>query len=636
MTILVRTLAFASLVSGLFLGAGHPVWPMVQCLAVAICFAVTLSVPFAWPFLFPLLLVIGDAYPFTGQLLVQEYDSLLFGSFAGWAARSCREVAKGEDRETITNGRDAKLIWMWGPWILLSLSIIVAMAIGFHRLPSAPWGDQLSVYFTDQNALRIAKGYGWGILFAVCFLLIRPQEIRARFGRSLVGGIQTSIAYVGGCILLERWLFESLFDFTREFRASGPFFTMHVGDQHVDAFIALATPFAWASSNSTSWSRRLIIGLGLSWLMLYAALATMSRATIAAVSVEILLLGCLMCVGNRAPIWKGSTGRIAWLALACLVIIGVILVVLNGNALRKRFENVSADWNGRIDHWQKSFESNDRNWTDRIFGNGMGTFPTMMASKMNRKIPPLRWRPDRGGAIEMAVGWPIYLECIQWPATKTTERLQLATEPVNNQAIGDGVLQFYRCFKSIFHSYEMTQKSVVLDTVEARAFVELDPPRLSADAPFQRVWRPETIGISVSGPADIFIRNLDKETNAKTSIANRHKISNKGSAPWCFTCDDHLVWRAKNAGVHLFYEHGILGLLAAFAIAVRLIAPNAIHIDGSSRQKWNIALISIAGFSVVAFFGTLIDTPWIVALVLAVCVYAQASREYNGTGPQES
>ena len=34
---------------------------------------------------FPLLLVIGDAYPFTGQLLVQEYDSLLFAAFAGWA-----------------------------------------------------------------------------------------------------------------------------------------------------------------------------------------------------------------------------------------------------------------------------------------------------------------------------------------------------------------------------------------------------------------------------------------------------------------------------------------------------------------------------------------------------------------------
>ena len=45
---------------------------------------------------------------------------------------------------------------------------------------------------------------------------------------------------------------------------------------------------------------------------------------------------------------------------------------------------------------------------------------------------------------------------------------------------------------------------------------------------------------------------------------------------------------------------------------------------------------ALVGFGVVAFFGTLIDTAWITALVLAVMAYAQRSASVSMANPTET
>ena len=630
----------ALLCSGLWIAYSHPMWPVAQTTFVLAIFSITVRFPSAWPFLFPVLLVAGDAYPFTGQLVIQEYDSMLLGSLAGWVMRCGNHERKNENREENSEGPNSKdglceslpwrrLLWIWGPWILLALSVSLSLIVGWNRLPAAPFGDQLSVYFTNLNSIRIAKGYVWGIVFAVCMLnaslLGYGPEWRNRFG----GGVQVAMLYVGCFMLLERWLYESIFDFTREFRASGPFFTMHIGDQHVDAFIALAIPFAFIATTKTKRMPRLAIGTGFVCLMLYAAVATMSRATIVAVGIEAALLSIVFATSRSR--WNISFGALRGLLSACAVLLIVVAVssaILSSEALKKRFESFQSDWKTRIGHWSRSLALPSHGWTDQLLGRGMGTLPRAMAIDMGYAIPPISWRPNHGGEIELKGGWPIYLEQTRWPSRSKGMNLSFdANAAVANSTVQNGqdisTLTFYRCFKSVYHSFEMSDQKVQL-TPDGLQPIQVTLPETSVDASlFQRRWRPETFGVSITAPSVAVLRNPLIQTGDSQSLSSDSFIRSDTSAPWCFTCDDHLVWRAKNFLVHLFYEHGMLGLLSFVILVLAWLAPMPNPTAALRFDRTN-ARVSLVGFLIVACFGTLIDTPWIVALLLAIGAYHQS------------
>jgi hypothetical protein len=79
-----------------------------------------------------------------------------------------------------------------------------------------------------------------------------------------------------------------------------------------------------------------------------------------------------------------------------------------------------------------------------------------------------------------------------------------------------------------------------------------------------------------------------------------------------------------NFFVHIYYEHGLLGLLTMAWFGILWLWKKTKHLDSTLRSDITMARISLIGFSIVACFGTLIDTPWIVAMLLAVGVYNQS------------
>ncbi|MBM3966941.1 MAG: hypothetical protein FJ308_18025, partial [Planctomycetes bacterium] len=388
---------------------------MLQCIGTVIAFAVTRRLPTAFPFLFPLLLVSGDAYPFTGQLVLQEYDSLLLGSFAGMLSRI--DVHQTQVCQWIASNR---LLFL--ATSLLSVSMLISGAIGIASLPSAPWGDQLSVYFTQWNTVRIAKGYAWGILFAVFMWTVVSSNPTHNWSRAFIAGLHCAMVYVAGVVIIERTLFESWFDFEREYRATGPFFTMHIGDQHIDGFAAIALPFAWVSL-SRSIFYRWGAGLLLTIAMLLVAFMTMSRATVAAVGIELVLISLAQFLTGERGVGLAKT-RIRGFAF----IGGLLLVVATGfaiwkaDAFRERFETVRQDWAGRVSHWREIL-SRDSSLASFIAGRGIGTLPTKSAMYQGRKVPPLSWSPENGGTVRFASGWPIYLERYYWPATENIRKV---------------------------------------------------------------------------------------------------------------------------------------------------------------------------------------------------------------------
>ncbi len=409
----------------------HPVWPWIMTALTCGYFLLVFIRPVWIGFLFPLTLIAGDAYPWTGQILVQEYDSLLLGAVAGFLCHTRFAV-----------NSQASVVRLLRPWILWSVSLVISGIVGWQSLMSSDWGDQLSIYFSQYNVLRVAKGSLWGIVFAwVAFTLatggitshLHPHMTAHRLRRCFAAGMQCAIVYVGVWILVERLVFESLFDFSHELRASGPFFTMHIGDQHVDAFVVLALPFAWIGLGHGLSRTKIACTATLSCLMIYASIATMSRATMAAVFMQILLLAGYW-------IWHASLGRMAGRSLIPVLVASMIVVLASfvvllsyrGDAIRSRFASLQTDWETRLAHWKACLTKPPRSIAEQIVGRGLGTVPTFMAQSKQRIVPPLRWvSTTEGGAIEMQPGWPIYLERILVDDYREPVVLSMDVEPLS-------------------------------------------------------------------------------------------------------------------------------------------------------------------------------------------------------------
>jgi VanZ family protein len=621
----------------------HPLWAPWMVLAGLILFGMVAMRPTLFAFLFPILVVGGDAYPLTGQLLIQEYDSLLLAGLAGvlWNLSRTKSEYRTLGEAAITSRwqrMGTVAFWIGGGCLLAS--VLLSGWRGWSVLLPTPFGDQLSVYFSQQNALRISKGYVWGMVY---FGLERRwgDFSRGRWSLWFVRGLKASIVYVTLFVLVERLAYESLWDFQREYRATGPFFTMHIGDQHVDAFIALALPWAWSFSRGLNW-RAIAISIALSVLMAMAAIYTMSRATLAAVILQILLLGVLFA--TQASWHRGVNPwfRRAMVVGAVVFAATIGVAVYQAESIRSRFVSTRGDMDSRWQHWRSLLETGEWAWSDRILGRGLGTLPTKLAQDKGLPVPPVRWLANGGqGEIHLQGGWPLYLEQYRWPVDRRLERIKILVRSQQDH-LYSGELTLYRCRKSMLHSYEKTSVDVA-DAARKMAGnadwhewgLETTLPSVASQLGDRNseFWGAEASGISAAKDVSVAIvpwranRGLfDGKEKEEVMFPQRGRGLLSGSAPWTFTCDDHMVWRAKNGAVHVLFEQGILGLLGWCGLLLSAVAtafqPEADRLRVFQRR---LALISLFGFGVVCFFGTLVDTPWILALLLGVLssIYAK-------------
>lgn len=598
---------------GCWIATQHPLWPWLQLSATVLCFAVTTARPAWFAGMFPFLLVVGDAYPATGQLLIQEYDSLLLGAISGALLRPKQYMTleRAQVRE-------------WLPWILWAISVGLGVAIGWLALPVTEWGDQLSLYFASTNSLRVAKGHAWGILFAGFLLTQRTTpEGLTKYRQSFVTGVQCAALVVGIWVLLERWLFESIFDFSHEYRATGPFFSMHIGDHHLDAFIVLAVPIAWTGIDRFERSLACLWACTLTVLMLYAAIATMSRATIIAIMLQMLAI-VILKAWHLARVT--SLSRISWrgffLVSAPLGIVAIAaLLDLPATAIRERFTQSENDWNTRLEHWKKAVDPSHFTLQQVFLGHGLGTFPTFMAQSMELPIPPLRWRSDDGGKIEIRGGWPLYLERVQRPASKDSQSIAMRITHSDSDGTPTSIFA-RRCYQALLQSYESTEVALAIprDADDQHFELELPAPEISSNSPTQRIWRPETLSISMHGRGIATLTHVGIEGSDHLPTDTR----TKGSSPWFFTCDDLLVWRAQNAMVHTYFEQGILGIAGLLFLATLLFPRRIQKVNPRTIQDVRMLLISLLGVFLIATIGSLLDTPPLAGLILGTIACYQS------------
>ena len=307
----------------------------------------------------PIILVVGDLYPWTGCLLVTEAD-LLF------AFMLATMLWRGDIDCQIL--RTQKWFWiLWGPF---ACSAALSFLRGWYNLPPSWVGDQLSIYGSQWNSVRVFKGYVVACLLAT--LIVGDRRGRAISMREFILGIQISALLVAFAVVWERWVSVGVFNFNREYRATGPFYSMHTGGQYIDAFWAISFPFLFLPQTRGRLGPTWIGRLALVAASFYAIGATMSRGVIVLTGCVTLVLAVLTMVAS----WRESRGR-SLSFIGTILLIGAALgfMFVSGDPMKRRFSSAESDWHWRWNHWATLCGTAGQDWASLTIGKGIGALP---------------------------------------------------------------------------------------------------------------------------------------------------------------------------------------------------------------------------------------------------------------------
>jgi hypothetical protein len=119
------------------------------------------------------------------------------------------------------------------------------------------------------------------------------------------------------------------------------------------------------------------------------------------------------------------------------------------------------------------------------------------------------------------------------------------------------------------------------------------------------------------------VTGLSLRAGAEELIANGSFVD--GLDRWLMSSDQHLAWRAKNTPLQIFFEQGLLGVLAWIGLGLAVVAAAASRIAAPPVAA---AVAASIGMLAVGLFDTLLDAPRLtVLLALLIGMLLLADRK---------
>lgn len=289
---LAAVLALIPAALALYVVAGFPVARPALFAALLAYGVICVWRPAFWLFAIPCLLPVLDLAPWSGRLYVQEIDAFLLMTVA-----AC--LWHGHYRPTRGPGLPLAFKASVG---FYALSYGWSLYAGIAPLP-AVGPNAFSSYYSNYNALRIARGFCWAlVLWPSLALLFRCDRRLAT--THLLAGVSAGLLATGVVALWERGALydlvfgediygrlQGLLDFTTPYRITGLLSSMHTGGEAIDGYLALAWPLALGLA-LYSRQRRAGLAFGMAALLagLYCAAVTFSRASYLALAIGLTCL----------------------------------------------------------------------------------------------------------------------------------------------------------------------------------------------------------------------------------------------------------------------------------------------------------------------------------------------------------
>ncbi len=593
---------------GIALSVLHPLWPLGMLLAFASVAVLAFRYALFWLFALPSIIFFGSLYPLSGCLVFQERDILISGLVVGQLLS--RKVCYALPRS----------FWrIWGPCLAC---ILFSAANAVLHLPAFAWGDQLGVYTSVGNSWMQSMALVWVALLvppAFNTFASTPAEERQAAWMALTRGVQVSAFLVCLVTLLERGLTVGLLDFSQPLRVTGPFTSMHIGGQHIDAYWGLTIPFVFQFSSKRLWSSVCLWGLQL--LCAFAIFATMSRALIAYAGLSVCLLGSLRWWVQRPKRVLGHTGGLGLVMGFSMVLVAGIALWKVGDAVRLRFATTAEAFETRWNHWSFILHKTTGDLTSTCFGHGLGSYPYVYRQWRQSSERPIGWEQTPAGpVVRLVAGEQIFLEQIVDGSRPRPWTVRVDLEH-NDSPAGIAMVISH---KSLLHSYDQVTTAKEDQDLQMGVLIPELPNEIleeSAAGPASRRWCPTTFALHATGVAGC-VALIQGVTllDAHGAEILRNGQWKYGTQSWFFTCDEHLVWRSKNSCLHLLVETGLVGLLSFIWLYLAVFWR-------SIRQAWQtrswpcwVLSFSLLGFWQMGLWGTLLDVPSLLiflALVLA-------------------
>ena len=570
--------ALCSLLGGGVLAWQHPLWPTPMLLLFCLwCLAVSWR-PHLWVFWVPALLPILNFAPWTGWLMVDEFDILLLATLAG------AYFNRIDQHRTGAGGVGFEPHARW-------LVVIGLMgALGLYRGLADAGGfqfDGFADYAQPSNSWRVFKSLGFALLVAP--LLRRELECDQKLTcQRLAKGMVLGLTLVALAALWERMAFPGMFDFSSHYRTVALFWEMHVGGAAIDAYLALATPFAfWAlmqARNPGVW----LAAACLTLLVVYADLTTFARGVYLAVGLPLLLLGTLLWVQKhgaatqaffnhmRSSQWFSGWRSKGAIVLTAALLSEVVMVLGGGDFMAERLADTGHDLGSRMQHWRNGVGLLEQP-SQLVLGLGLGRLPAHYAAKVaGREFSgSVGWQtepaPTAPGNAFMRLGGPKSRAELAgtYELTQRVKQVLPGTYRVRLDARVNQttLIELYLCERHLL--YDRACKSALLKLrpggIDGKPawqpqLIKLEGPRLSAGAWFAPRLLVFSMSVVQAGVTADFDNIQLIGPDGSPALINGD--FSRGLAHWFPAARSYyLPWHLDNLYLEVLVERGAFGLL---------------------------------------------------------------------------
>jgi len=661
----------AALGAGLFLAWHHPLWPMTASIAFALWTVVAARYRGLWLLVVPAALPALNLSPWTGWLAWDEFDLLLLGSLAGGFARHLRERADSREPGSGPRAPDAARA---GAFLALAFAAVGLASLVRGLIDAGPWSlHWFDGYADAANSVRVAKSL---VYVAALWPLLQLELSRspARALRRFALGMQLGLTFVGLAVLWERAAYPGVLDFSTRYRTTATFWEMHVGGAAIDAYLALATPFAawalWSARSQLGWTAAALLAL----LTAHAGLTTFSRGAYAGIAVPLVLLGglwwlrrlridprsawmaaawsialasgaaallvaaflvtgyagtglalLLLLILILASVWRARSlpwRRAAGMALTIALMTETIAVIGGGSFIRSRVDATQSDLAARLAHWRHGIELL-RSPAEWLVGIGTGRLPPRYSHQVasGEFSGAVSLRTTESGRQVARLAGP-NTEADLAGLFALTQRVRLLPNPayqVSLQVRGaqptDVAVNV--CEQHLLYPRQCQEKIFHLSPVDGNwqwLTSTLEGPNLTTGSWY--VPRHAVFSVTVADAGrhvDIAYASL-RAWKGTELLENRDFAS--GLVHWFPIAQGHfLPWHIDNLYLELLIERGVLGLATFFLLLA--CAFRNLHV--SRLQGVDIAPFfgaSLFGALLVGTVSSVIDMPRVAFLVL--------------------
>lgn len=580
-------------------GVGVPLAALLIAMAAAVAWRPTLA-----PVLILAALPVLDLSTWTGRTWADEWMlAVLACSGMAWARLPAADPGSGAHG----GGRGALAAT---PLVLFGGALVAA---ALRTLASGANGGGLEDPMSPLSALWLLQGLVAAVIVLALLRRIDPAE---RFA-AVTSGMVAASALTVAVVLWERIAFVGLFDFTSDYRVTGPFSAMHRGGAYLECFLAIgaAWTLAWVWQTAGRVSR--IAAAALLAGIAYAMMVTYSRNGYVALGVVLLLGGLLL------PSRSSAGAKRAWQAAAAAALVGVVALPIAWSGFaRERIERSVEDLAVRARHWQDAVALHDGGFAAHLFGMGLTRFPELHQwhSLEPARAATLRWLAEGDRTfLRLGPGAPTYVE--QWIVSPGPGPLILRL--ALRSTSGQPALTVSLCEKWMLTSAGCSGGSAqgsgsgwqeVQLTLAVPERHPLRPLKFSLFAP--------AAGAAVDIAAVRLVAADGRELLANGDFA-------RGAARWFWTTDVDPPWHAHSLPVSLWLEAGWAGVLTlGLALLAALVA--ALRRLQRGERLAPAALVALAGLLTSGLVNTLIDVPrflFLLVLLAGLCTLDAPMRQ---------